>query len=154
MDIPTRKATRIPGFDYSGEHYYFVTICTNEKKCLFGTVDKLNALGKIAEEDLMQLDSHYLGVHIDKMVVMPNHVHAIIVIGCKNEDRAYPSLNTIIGQYKAGVTRKIRNTEPEMMVWQRSYHDHVIRNRTDYERIWNYIEGNPSKWMDDCYYLE
>ena len=154
MDIPTRKATRIPGFDYSSENYYFVTICTHEKKCIFGAAGKLNALGRIAERDLRELDIHYHGAHIDKMVVMPNHIHAIIVIGCQNKDMTYPSLNTIVGQYKSGVTRKIREAVPKMKVWQRSYHDHVIRNRADYEKIWNYIDGNPRKWMDDCYYLE
>ena len=154
MDIPTRKATRIPGFDYSSENYYFVTICTHEKKCIFGVAGKLNALGRIAERDLRELDIHYHGVHIDKMVVMPNHIHAIIVIGCQNKDMTYPSLNTIVGQYKSGVTRKIREAVPKMKVWQRSYHDHVIRNRADYEKIWNYIDCNPRVWMDDCYYLE
>lgn len=154
MDVPKRKSTRIPGFDYSSENYYFVTICTHEKKCIFGTVENLNTLGRIAERDLRELDIHYHGVHIDKMVVMPNHIHAIIVIGCESKDMAYPSLNTIIGQCKSGVTRKIRDIAPEMVVWQRSYHDHVIRNHSDYEKIWNYIDGNPQKWMDDCYYIK
>ena len=154
MNIPTRKPTRIPGFDYASEHYYFVTICTYEKKCIFGSAGCLNELGRIAEQDLRELDIHYHGVHIDKMVVMPNHIHAILVIGCENRDMTYPSLNTIVGQYKSGVTRKIRETIPELTVWQRSYHDHIIRNRADYEKIWNYIDGNPSKWMEDCYYTE
>ena len=154
MDIPTRKATRIPGFDYSSENYYFVTICTHEKKCIFGAAGNLNALGRIAERDLRELDIHYHGVHIDKMAVMPNHIHAIIVIGCENRGEKYPSLNTIIGLYKSGVSRKIHEQSPDLVVWQRSYHDHIIRNRTDYEKIWNYIDGNPQKWMDDCYYIE
>ena len=154
MNIPTRKPTRIPGFDYASEHYYFVTICTYEKKCIFGATGNLNLLGKIAERELQEVHGHYQGVYIDKMVIMPNHVHAIIAIGCDNKDIVYPSLSTIVGQYKSGVTRKIREIIPELTVWQRSYHDHIIRNRVDYEKIWNYIDGNPSKWMDDCYYIE
>ena len=154
VNIPARKSTRIPGFDYTREHYYFVTICTYEKKCIFGTAGNLNEMGRIAEQDLMRMDSHYAGIHMDQMVVMPNHIHAIVVIGCENKDMSYPSLNTVIGQYKSGVTRKIRQLYPDVEVWQRSYHDHVIRNRADYEKIWNYIEGNPSKWLEDCYYLE
>ena len=154
MNIPTRKPTRIPGFDYSSEHYYFVTICTHEKKCIFGHVGKLNGLGRIAEDGLKQLCVHYKGVYVDKMVVMPNHIHAIIVIGCENKEEKHPSLNTVIGQYKSGVSRRIHEQLPDLVVWQRSFHDHVIRNRADYEKIWNYIEGNPSKWMDDCYYME
>jgi len=103
---------------------------------------------------LKELNIHYQGVRIDKMVVMPNHIHAIVVIGCGNKDGEYPSLNTVIGQYKSGVSRKIHGQLPDLTVWQRSYHDHVIRNRTDYEKIWNYIDGNPSKWIEDCYYIE
>ncbi len=154
MNIPTRKPTRIPGFDYASEHYYFATICTYEKKCIFGAMGNLNLLGKIAERELQEVDGHYQGVHIDKMVIMPNHVHAIIAIGCENKDIAYPNLSTIVGQHKSGVTRKIREIIPGLTVWQRSYYDHIIRNRADYEKIWNYIDGNPRKWMDDCYYLE
>ena len=154
MMIPQRKSARMPGFDYASQQYYFVTICTHEKKCLFGTIGDMNVLGKIAEQDLLQLESHYVGVHIEKMIIMPNHIHAIVVIGCENKEEKYPSLNTVIGLYKSGVTRKIREILPDQVVWQRSYHDHVIRNRAEYEKIWNYIDGNPLKWMDDCYYIE
>lgn len=154
MHIPTRKSARIPGYDYSSENYYFITICTHEKESLFGEPGSLNEFGIIAEQDLKRIESHYCGVSIDKLVVMPNHIHAIIVIGCDNKDMVYPSLNTIVGQYKSGVTRKIREIAPGTIVWQRSYHDHVIRDRAGYEKIWSYIETNPVKWMDDCYYCE
>lgn len=154
MNIPRRKTARIPGFDYASEHYYFVTICAHERKSIFGAPGDLNQFGKIAEAELKKLESHYRGICVDKMVVMPNHVHAIIVIDCESKDMTYPSLNTIVGQYKSGVTRRIREIVPEMIVWQRSYHDHVIRDRIGYEKIWNYIDGNPLKWLEDCYYTE
>ena len=80
MDVPKRKSARIPGFDYSSENYYFVTICTHEKKCIFGTAGNLNALGRIAEQDLQELSVRYRGVHVDKMVVMPNHIHVILFL--------------------------------------------------------------------------
>ena len=114
----------------------------------------MNGLGRIAEQDLLEINARYRGVHIDKMVVMPNHIHAIIAIGCENKEGKHPSLNTVIGQYKSGVSRRIHEQLPGLTVWQRSYHDRVIRNRAEYEKIWNYIEGNPSKWIDDCYYTE
>lgn len=154
MNIPKRKPTRIPRFDYTSENYYFVTICTHEKKYIFGSVGNLNAFGRVAEQDLRELGLHYPGVRVDKMVIMPNHIHAIIVIGCENAEGNYPSLNTVIGRYKSGVSRRIHKQLPGITVWQRSYHDHVIRNRNDYEKIWAYIDGNPMKWMDDCYYTE
>ena len=144
----SRKPTRIPGYDYSSENYYFVTICTHEKKCIFGTIDKLNKLGEIAKEDIRQIEAHFENVRIDNFIIMPNHVHIIVVLGSENR----VSLNNIIGLYKSGVSRKIRKLQPELNVWQRSFHDHIIRNQQEYENIWQYIQYNDQKWEDDCFY--
>ena len=152
MNVPVRKSPRIPGYDYSTENYYFVTICANEKKCIFGEPGNLNIWGKIAEADLINIPNHFPAIRIEKAVVMPNHVHAIVVIDCQNEKGTLPNLNVVIGQYKAGVTRKIRSMEPGVKVWQRSYHDHVIRNRSGYEKIWSYIDTNPQRWSEDCFF--
>ena len=62
-------------------------------------------------------------------------------------------LNVVIGQYKMTVTKCIREIKPDCKVWQRSFHDHVIRNQSRYEKIWNYIEDNPRKWEEDCFYI-
>ncbi len=105
-------------------------------------------MGKIANEDMLAIASHYNKVYIDNYVVMPNHIHAIVVI----EATAGVSLNNVIGSYKAGVSRKIRKSIPNTQVWQRSFHDHVIRNQSDYEKIWEYIKYNPQKWENDCFY--
>ena len=153
MDLPKRKTTRLSGYDYASENYYFITICAHEKACLFGTIKEKNFFGKIAEEELRGIDAHYAGVRVDKAIVMPNHIHAIIAIGCDNQDQNYPSLNTIVGQYKAGVTRRIRQLAPQKEVWQRSYHDRIIRNRAEYEKIWQYIDSNRQKWDADCFYV-
>ena len=154
MEKPKRKTPRIPGYDYSGENYYFITICTHGKECIFGTIEKKNHFGEIAEAELLGIDAHYTGVRLDQAIVMPNHIHAIIVIGCNNQNMQYPSLNTVVGQYKAGVTRRIRQVMPEKVLWQRSYHDHIIRNRAEYEKIWQYIHSNAQKWETDCFYVK
>ena len=154
MDKPVRKPTRIPGYDYSTDNYYFVTICTHEKKCIFGSVKELSRYGKIAAESAIQITNHYSGVRVDKFVVMPNHVHLIVVIGCDNRSEMNPGLERVIGSYKAGVTRRIRQTAPDEQIWQRSFHDHVIRNQKDYEKIWSYIDTNPMRWDKDCFYVE
>ena len=78
--IPTRKPTRIPNYDYATPNYYFVTICCHEKLCVFGNVDQPNLCGKIAEACLNQIPSVFPNVVVDKAVVMPNHVHAIVVL--------------------------------------------------------------------------
>ena len=144
----SRKSARIPNFDYSSCNYYFVTICAYHRRCLFGQPNNLNELGKIIQEQIMQIPSHYESVILDHFVVMPNHIHMIIGLNGSGSD-----LTHVIGQYKSGVTRIIRKTKPDIEVWQRSFHDHVIRNQKEYEKIWNYIEGNPMKWDEDCFYV-
>ena len=148
LDFPYRKSPRIAGYNYTAPNYYFVTICTHEKKCIFGTPGRLSPMGRCAGENLLTIPQVYPGVRIDKYVVMPNHIHAIIVI-----DGGAADLCTVIGQYKMSVTKRIRETAPGQMVWQRSFHDHVIRNQAGYEKIWLYIDGNPLKWEDDCFYV-
>ena len=103
-------------------------------------------------EDLKAMENHFDRVRVDHCVVMPNHIHAIVVIGCDGENIKNPSLEVVVGQYKSGVSRKIREIQPGFQIWQRSFHDHVIRNQADYMRIWNYIENNPVKWNEDCFY--
>ncbi|MDD6188415.1 MAG: transposase [Clostridiales bacterium] len=154
MELPKRKKHRLPDFDYSSENYYFVTICTYAKKCLFGKAGKLNALGRLAEQVLITVPQHRKGVKIDKYVIMPNHVHAIIVIGCDPEIKlkeGFPSLSTIVGSYKSAVSREIHRLKPELTVWQESFHEHVIRNDHDYRNIWLYIDQNPISWLEDEY---
>ena len=148
-----RKPTRLKHFDYSSENYYFITICTHNKNCIFGKPNALNDCGRIAQEAFSEITGHFPFVNIDQYVVMPNHIHAIISIenGAENER---PNLNTVVGLYKSGVPRKIHRLYPELTVWQRSFHDHVIRNQQDYERIWTYVHYNDQKWEQDCFYIK
>ena len=81
---------------------------------------------------------------------MPNHIHMIVILNESNES----DLNQIIAQFKSGVSRDIRKMNSEMTVWQRSYHDHIIRNQINYKKIWNCIENNPLKWKEDCFYIK
>ena len=149
MTYYSRKSARIPNYDYSRCNYYFVTICTYEHRCLFGYPDHLNQSGIIAQEEIIGLPSHYHTIMIDKFVVMPNHIHMILIIG---DGENNPNLNQIIGQYKSGVTRRIHEFLPDMKIWQRSYHDHVIHDQKVYEKILMYIENNHIKWEEDCFY--
>ena len=144
-EVSFRKSPRIPGFDYSSENYYFVTICTHEKQCCFYSNGSLNHCGKTAQRFLSQIPEHFTGVKVDKYVVMPNHMHAIVII----EQDCTVALPTIIGQYKSAVSRH-SSVSP---LWQRSFHDHVIRNQISYEKIWNYIDTNPIRWNEDCFYV-
>ena len=145
-----RKSPRMPHYDYSTGNYYFVTICANEKMCLFGMPQEKSWLGSLVNRHVQQIEKHYGNVYVDKYVVMPNHVHMILVI----RNRGEVGLEQIVGQFKSGVTREARKTAPNIQLWQRSFHDHVIRNQKQYEQIWTYIENNPLKWHDDCFFTE
>jgi len=153
MILPKRKATRLPGFDYASHNFYFITICTYQKRCIFGKPNQVNSFGFIAKECLCDLSKVYPQVTVDCYVVMPNHIHAIMIIGSEGKmDDGLPSLTKVVGQYKMTVTKRIHEQEPDMKIWQRSFHDHIIRDRKGYEKIYNYIVTNPMKWEEDCFY--
>lgn len=149
MELPDRKPTRLSGFDYSTPNYYFVTICVHNKLHLFGEVDNINEYGKIAEIELLSIPNHFDSVRIDKYVIMPNHIHAIIIIGCDGLDtersRPFPTLSTIIGLYKSGVSKRIHEIEPNIQIWQKSFNDRIICNDKGYQEVWQYIDENPMK---------
>lgn len=145
MTHPERKANRIPKYDYSTPNYYFVTICTHEKQCIFGSVENLNGYGQIAAELLLKIPEHFPNAAMDKYVVMPNHIHAIIILrDAPAEHRK--SLSIILGQYKAAVSQKLHRSMPGRKIWQKSFHDRVIRSEQGYLEAWRYIDENPVRW--------
>lgn len=144
----SRKSPRLSRYDYTTENCYFITVCTHDKKCIFGTTEKLNVFGEIADRFLRSLSSCYTQVRVDNYKVMPNHVHLILTIG----NGQTKSASTIMGLYKSGVAREIRKIDPQCKVWQRSFHDRIIRNDREYEAIWEYIQYNDQKWETDCFY--
>ena len=151
-ELHIRKSPRIKHFDYSASRYYFITICTHEHRSYFGmvvtTADngemKLNERGEIINRHISELDNRYPLVKVEKYVIMPNHIHMILLLDNNNDI----TLTQIIGLFKSGVSREIG-----FPVWQRSFHDHVIRNEKDYKEIWHYIDNNPAKWAMDKYYV-
>ncbi len=170
--LPKRKRIRLKNFDYSSANYYYVTICTFNKRHLFGMNDKLTFFGKILNNQINELNNQYYNVSVDKYVIMPNHIHMIIVVS-NNAGQAFmlaedspmlqekpetarknpcPTLGNIVGAFKAGVTREIRKHDKEIVVWQPRFYDHIIKNDADYENVWTYIDENPVKWEDDEYY--
>lgn len=145
--FPKRKYPRLKEFDYGGENFYFITICTDQKKCIFGDPGILNFRGKMVNNAILQIPEHFSGIRVDKFVIMPNHVHLILKVEKKGSD-----LFNAIGSFKAASTRMIHEVDPELKIWQRSFYDHVIRNEKSYGKIWYYIETNPIKWEEDCFF--
>ena len=145
--FPKRKSTRLHDFDYHQPNYYFVTICTDNKRCMFGEAGHPNQLGKLAAQTLEEIPTHFPGVRVDKYVVMPNHIHAILVFSGQNV-----ALTTVIGLYKSAVSKQAHKDNPGCKIWQSSFHDHIIRNQQGYEQIWLYIDSNPQNWGKDCFF--
>ena len=164
MNLPNRKPTRLKNYDYSQNGYYFVTICTNNKENILCDIvgqglapaeTKLSVLGKIADTEILNLENRYDCIKINKYVIMPNHIHAIIIIQNKTAGASpCPTLSDIICTLKSITTRKYHLLKPNIKIWQTSFHDHIIRGEDDYLKIWNYIDTNPQKWREDCFYTE
>ena len=148
---PVRKNIRLTHYDYSSPGEYFVTICTKDRKFLFGDIKngkmRYTQIGKIVCDEIIDLPCHYKNVSVDSFVVMPNHVHMIITIS-KEACCANPlKLGNIVGLFKSGVSRKAGTP-----VWQRGYYDHIIRDGEDLFNIRCYIENNPLKWENDMFF--
>ena len=154
-----RKPNRLKDYDYSSNGYYFVTICTYNKAHIFGSVIDgtvlMNQFGCIAAEELENIACHYELIFAIKYVVMPNHVHAIIVINNEERSRPFPTaLPTVVGLYKSGVSKRIHQLNPDLNIWQKSFYDHIIRDENEYLRVWKYIDDNPLKWDKDEYFMK
>jgi REP element-mobilizing transposase RayT len=146
-DRPQRKIIRLPNYDYSSEGACFVTLCTVRKEKILcnyalpalegdAPVLSLTPIGR-AVDDMIRLIPG-----IDKYVIMPNHVHLIVL----NHDNDV-SLSKKIQYFKSNLTRRLGRP-----IWQRSYYEYVIRSERDYLVRWKYIDDNPAKWATDDYY--
>ena len=171
-ELPFRRTIRLKDYDYSQAGWYFITICTQGKACLFGQVENgktvLSDIGTAAEEHLTDISRHFSFVSVDEHVIMPNHIHAIIAIQpvgaalmppaetSSNPVPDFPhrSLSFIVQQYKSGVTRWCAANGFGYFGWQRGFYEHVIRNEDDLRDIREYIMNNPMIWCEDEEYRE
>lgn len=169
-----RQSPRLSGYDYSQDGGYFVTICTQNRACLFGEVldgqMRVNGFGQVVEEEWLQTAVLRPMVQLDAFVVMPNHIHGIIfiegdVVGTRRAvslQRAYRpegfsrpisgSLSTIIRSFKSAVTKRINlmHGTPGALIWQGRFHDHIVRHDKALNAIREYILFNPERWdLDD-----
>jgi putative transposase len=158
-----RRSIRLKDYDYSQSGAYVVTICTHDKQFLFGQIVDgnmiLNELGKIIHDEWVKTEQIRENVKIDEYIIMPNHLHGIIVIPCNRRDVLQyvptnqfrsPSGNigSIIRGFKSASTKRINEMRetPKMPLWQSNYYEHVVRNDDDLNDIREYIINNPLKW--------
>ncbi len=161
-----RRPTRLPGYDYSQPGAYFVTICVKDRLCLFGSVVDgtmvPNDAGRMVTTTWSEMPDHYGDVTLDQFVVMPNHVHGVILLnihGGRPGGRprgAAPTLTDLMDRFKTLTTRRYiegvrRDGWPPFpgQLWQRSYYDHVVRGDESLIEIREYIATNPIKWQLD-----
>ena len=174
-----RRSIRLQGYDYSQSGAYFLTICTHRKEHLFGKIVHgemcLNEFGTIVEEEWIDSERIREEISIGEYVIMPNHFHAIAIINDETMNDQPPnnvqqppivssdntptcpaprSISSLMAGFKSSVTKRINQLRnlPGVPVWQRSFHDHIIRDEEDYNRICDYIENNPLKWLEDDEY--
>ena len=159
-EFPKRKSTRLKNFDYSTTGAYFVTICTKDRKMLFAPVGADSISARMIERTFLETIGQYDGVDSPIYVVMPNHFHAIITISRADMESA-PTLSEIIQSFKrystVEYTKIVKDGKLppfDKQIWQRSFHDHVIRDKNDYNKIAKYIHENPAVWQYDCFYTE
>lgn len=144
-----RKALRLKGYDYSEAGFYFVTICSFKRKCIFGKIESARFvptfLGRIITERWKLIPAFFPLASLDLFVLMPNHLHGIIQLIDSRRD----SLSKIVNGFKAGVSREAKPLNIELPIWQRSFHDRIIRDEESLVALRQYIVDNPVQWHAD-----
>ncbi len=160
-----RRSIRLRGYDYSQPGSYLVTICTQNRSCLFGEINeglmRISHLGSVVAYCLEEIPVHFPNCSLDFHTIMPNHFHGIFTLEGSPSVRPVGAglsrpyvfkprtLGHIIGYFKYQSTKNDVRRTPGAPVWQRNYYEHIIRNEDDLNEIREYIETNPAKWLDD-----
>lgn len=145
MPHPARRSPRLKAYDYATEGAYFVTVCSVSRQCILGrilgSVMQPNATGSIVETCWREIPIHYPAAGTDALVVMPNHVHGILWL-----ERAghAPPLHRVVSSFKAAASRQAGRP-----LWQRSFHDRIIRDEGELLALRQYVLENPLRWAQD-----
>ncbi|MGA3309859.1 MAG: transposase [Xanthobacteraceae bacterium] len=173
-----RRSLRLKGYDYAQAGAYFITICTQGRACLFGDVVDgsmcWNAAGQLAATTWNDTSVRFPGIELDAFVVMPNHLHGIIVLPDRtivrpdghhrvgaplvgaHDARAAPTVGDIVRTFKSLFTvayiqgvKENRRPGFDRRLWQRNYYEHIIRDEPELARVRRYIDENPLRWAFD-----
>ena len=162
--LPRRKSIRLPAYDYAQNGAYFVTVCLKPRLPLLGRIAEadvgagprpartlLSPLGAIVEHTWTDLPKHNPGLVLGPFVVMPDHIHGILILegraGLGPAPTALPELMRQFKGFSARRANQLRGT-PGAPFWQRGYYDHIIRNQQDFDQTAAYILGNPARWAE------
>jgi REP element-mobilizing transposase RayT len=165
--FPTRKPIRLKEYDYSTTGYYYVTICARNRENIFGKYEntvgaplacariELSMIGQIIQNQWVDTPNQYHNVDIDTFIIMPNHIHGILIINKREGASPSPTILQIIRSFKSKSALEYikyindNNLNVSGKIWQRSFYDHIIRNEKSLQKIREYIANNPLKWDDD-----
>lgn len=155
MDYPVRKHPRLKDYDYSQQGCYHLTICTKHRQPILSRIlppgdeasracVQLLHAGEVTDFYLRRIPEVYAGIYLINYVIMPNHVHLLLLLDMD----ATASISTVVHSLKRMVSRKMGAS-----LWQDSFYDVVIRSESMLRCEWEYIDGNPDKWLEDSYYI-
>ena len=164
--VPKRKPTRLQAFDYNTTGAYFITICTDKRRQILSRIVGVDVLGDpqnvellshgmVADKYIKQMNEFYENLDVDQYVIMPNHIHLILFVRKDGSPRtSTPTKQTSFVSHFVSTFKRFCNKEYGVNIWQRGFHDHVIRGNEDYEEIVKYIHENPIRWYYDELYTE
>ena len=165
-ELKKRKPTRLKTFDYNSSGAYFLTICTENRRRILSRIVggdvpdapkdmELLPYGKIADKYINQLNNFYDNITVDRYVIMPNHIHIMVLVQNDGASRTSPpTRQTSAVSHFVSTFKRFCNKEYGENIWQRNFNDHIIRNREDYEEHLRYIYENPMRWYYDEVYTE
>jgi REP element-mobilizing transposase RayT len=184
-DRSDRQLIRLKGYDYKKEGAYLVTICTFDRQCNLGIIDngiiKLSPIGETVKKYWNEIPDHFDNVVLDKFVIIPKHIHGILVIDKKiksdnvkdakcrgvkfnaptNTKNQYysdispepGSISVIVRTFKSTITRWCKKNGFRNFRWQPNFYDRIIRNDKELSHVRQYIINNPLNWQVDEYHL-
>ena len=157
-----RKSLRLENFDYNSPGSYFITICTQNRAPILGRIVgggaldapfvELSDAGIAVQTHIERINLVYSNLTVDKYVIMPNHIHMILTVTEHSGTSRAPSPTNAIIPHAISTLKRFVGKDLGISIFQRSFHDHIIRNRADYLEIWHYIDTNPLRWESDEFY--
>ena len=157
-EFPKRKPTRLKNFDYNATGAYFITLCTEERQKILSRIVgsdvlggpksvELSPYGIVVNKYIKQMNEFYENITVEQYVIMPDHIHLLLFVRKNGSPRtSTPTKQTTSVSHFVSTLKRFCNKEYHRNVWQRGFHDHIIRSREDYDEIVKYIYENPMHW--------
>ncbi len=162
MNLPKRKPLRLKDYDYSQNGAYFITFCTKGRMPILSSVavgggvldapqTELTPAGQVVDRYIGDLERYYCWLTVAHYVIMPNHVHLLLLVQDGPPGTSAPTSKAI--PQLISTIKRFTNRECGAQLWQRGYYDHILRDEQEFLAAWDYIQTNPAKWAEDEYHM-